>query len=844
LGPAKSFLMHHQCEGHFNWCKVMKHFYVTSAYVFLHVVFAGMGYAQSAPYQTGPIVASIEITGQSLFNPESQLLPLVNTEVNRKLFGIPRITPWLWIYRWGTKSRLPRRLKEGIIKSGEKPAYLDLVVMEKDADRLRLFFRQQGYRAAVVTPRIQKNNPDSSQVSVQFAITPGAPTFIRNFRYLGLEKLTSDQQSRLLSESLLGVGKMPIAAFTFDGAGQRYIEPKLYEERRRIITFLQDEGYPEITRDSIRVIVTPIRADSFDVSMLVGMGRRYRMGDIRFRVNGPDGSEAQRDTLQWIEREEQPRLYVTATRTGESSLNPHLLNALMQFTPGEWYNQSKLLQTKLLLEQTGLFPFTNFLPTYAASKTHGDRTYVPIEVDLRTRSRFEVSWDGSLLQRFNTNTSDEIGLGTGASVSDLNVWGQGEKMRLRLSASGTLERGFTLSPNTQSGNFSRSTQYDAAVGWSFPYLRRRVSWLGPLFGVPFYSASTRVQLNFLHEKREVIKLTRDRASLLYQLDFRHNRAITSTLNLFDFSFSDPKPAEGFEELFLSLITDPVQYQRAVEDYTVRKVNNAFRYAIRGGNADPLRRDKGYSSEFGAEIGGNLPFLLDRFVITPGTIEGTLPGVRAGSSLAYRQYARFNLDFRKYEPRGSFGTLAWKISAGWAFPMGGHVGSVLSTRCSESVVNPNAQDCRRAEVPYERRFFIGGSSSLRAWGLGELGPGSATSAKDGLNGVLGGDVKLEASLEYRQVFVRNLFGADYMLATFLDTGNIWYDRRNASEVASAKFILPDAFRQMGIGGGFGIRVSWAYLILRFDWAVQIMAPGGTFFPNGIRFRFIPGLGQAF
>ncbi|MBN8589481.1 MAG: BamA/TamA family outer membrane protein [Rhodothermia bacterium] len=826
-----------------TWRNTHKHVFTICAVVCLHVLLVKVVFAQPTAYKTGPIVSSIEIEGQSLFGVETQLLPLVNTEVNRKLFGISGVTPWLWIYRWGTKSGLPSRLKEGIIKSGEKPAFLDLVVMEKDSDRLRLFFRQQGYRSAQVKAQVIKKNPDSSEVIVRFNITPGSPTFIRTFRYQGLDKLTPEQKERLLSQSLLIGDKKSADTLRLDN--KRYIEPKLYEERRRIITFLQDEGYPEITRDSVRVLVTPVRPDSFDVTMLVGMGKRYRMGDIRFRITGPDGSLAQQDTLQWLEREYQPRLHVTATRIGEGSLNPNLLYALMQFSPGEWYNQSKLLQTKLLLEQTGLFPFTNFNPVYSAASDHENRSYVPIEVELRTRSRFEVNWDGSLLQRFNTNTSNEIGLGTGASVSDLNVWGQGEKMRLRVSASGTLERGFALLNNAQqAGTFSRSTQYDASLGWSFPYLRKRLSWMGPLFGVPFYSASTRIQVNYLHEKRDVIKLSRDRASLLYQLDFRHNRSITSTLNLFDFSFSDPQPAAGFEELFLSLITDPVQYQRAVEDYTVRKVNNAFRYAIRGGNADPLRRDKGYSSEFGAEIGGNLPFLLDRFAITPNTLEGTLPGIGAGSSLAYRQYARFNLDFRKYQPRGSYGTLAWKASAGWAFPTGSHTGTPLANRCGENALNANLQDCRRAEVPYERRFFIGGSSSLRAWGLGELGPGEATSAKDGLTGVLGGDVKLEASLEYRQVFVRNLFGADYLLATFVDAGNIWYDRRNASDVAAAKFILPDAFRQLGIGGGFGLRISWAYLILRFDWAVQMLAPGGTFFPNGIRFRFIPGLGQAF
>ena len=45
--------------------------------------------------------------------------------------------------------------------------------------------------------------------------------------------------------------------------------------------------------------------------------------------------------------------------------------------------------------------------------------------------------------------------------------------------------------------------------------------------------------------------------------------------------------------------------------------------LSGRNRNPLRRDEGYSYEAAIEFGGNLPYLLDRYVLTPGDIEGSL-----------------------------------------------------------------------------------------------------------------------------------------------------------------------------------------------------------------------------
>ncbi len=92
---------------------------------------------------------------------------------------------------------------------------------------------------------------------------------------------------------------------------------------------------------------------------------------------------------------------------------------------------------------------------------------------------------------------------------------------------------------------------------------------------------------------------------------------------------------GFQERFLNrilgaddnqVVTDPVQRAQILEDYTQPQINNALRYTFRSARVNPLRRERGYSYEASAEIGGNLPYWLDRYVYSPDTLEGSLPGL--------------------------------------------------------------------------------------------------------------------------------------------------------------------------------------------------------------------------
>jgi hypothetical protein len=312
--------------------------------------------------------------------------------------------------------------------------------------------------------------------------------------------------------------------------------------------------------------------------------------------------------------------------------------------------------------------------------------------------------------------------------------------------------------------------------------------------------------------------------------------------VFDLSLSNPDPQAGFQRLFLDriigteedpLITDPVQRAQIIEDYTEPQINTALRYTFRSSNTNPLRRERGYSYEAAAEVGNTLPFLIDRLIASPDTLENSIPGLpflreNETSRLIYRPYVRFVADLRRYKPLSRGTVLATKLLGGIAHPIG----------------RPNV-------VPFDRRFYAGGGASVRGWGLRELGPGRSTldttATTEGVTNVLGGDIKLEGSLELRATLFRNVLAARWVGATFIDAGNVWFGPRSPGSVAG-RFEFDDILSEIGVGTGVGLRFVWDYLIIRFDVAYRVHDPlpqQRGLFPDALRQPQLHfGIGHAF
>ncbi len=175
------------------------------------------------------------------------------------------------------------------------------------------------------------------------------------------------------------------------------------------------------------------------------------------------------------------------------------------------------------------------------------------------------------------------------------------------------------------------------------------------------------------------------------------------------------------------------------------------------------------------------------------------------NIPYSQYAKTEHDFRYYRKLSTRSTLATRFVGGIAYPYG------------------NSE-----YVPFSKQFFIGGSNSIRAFRARTLGPGSYDPNDQFARFFFdqSGDIKLEASLEYRYKLMKYV-----NLAAFTDAGNIWLINNDLLR-PGGKFTKNFA-SEIAVGIGAGIRFDFDVVILRFDLATPIRVP---YLEKGHRWTF--------
>ena len=130
----------------------------------------------------------------------------------------------------------------------------------------------------------------------------------------------------------------------------------------------------------------------------------------------------------------------------------------------------------------------------------------------------------------------------------------------------------------------------------------------------------------------------------------------------------------------------------------------------------------------------------------------------------------------------------------------------------------------ADLPFLKRFFLGGSNEMRGWGTYELSPLSASGEP------VGGKSVLTAIAEVRLPIFKRLRGA-----VFVEAGNVWQD--------------PWTMRlgDLRYDAGPGVRLDTPFGLVRVDCGYQLRPLDGLRMdgkPQSSRWRFNFGIGEAF
>ncbi|PZX51919.1 outer membrane protein assembly factor BamA [Algoriphagus chordae] len=340
----------------------------------------------------------------------------------------------------------------------------------------------------------------------------------------------------------------------------------------------------------------------------------------------------------------------------------------------------------------------------------------------------------------------------------------------------------------------------------------------PRFLIPFYgralqkfgryNPNTRTQLAYNYTNRPEYTRSGLNALLAYTWVTRGNRQ-QFTINVADINYvRTPKISDDFTDVLLDL--------ESQGNNLIWSFLPSFISSISGQSIINFNNYGNYNSS-------NKASLLKLFVESGGTTLNFVntPSNNETTDFARFQWLKFQADFRRYHPINEKSTLAYRANFGIANPYG----------VSNGI------------LPYEKYFFAGGGTSIRAWQARRLGPGSYT-PPIGDNGRYDyafeqpAEMIIETMLEYR----RNLVGY-FDMAVFVDAGNSWVIGVDNSR-PGADFRFDRFYKEIAIGTGLGLRMDFNFLVVRLDLATKAVDPsmpeGERWVLDNISFNQIFGL----
>ncbi|MCX7761831.1 MAG: BamA/TamA family outer membrane protein [Candidatus Kryptonium sp.] len=259
-------------------------------------------------------------------------------------------------------------------------------------------------------------------------------------------------------------------------------------------------------------------------------------------------------------------------------------------------------------------------------------------------------------------------------------------------------------------------------------------------------------------------------SLSLMIDKQKNYTLNIARNRVRFIYKPSDEYSGFFDWDIEGID--IRFQKAVdpllEKLYQRQLNSILTLTFQIDRTDDLIYPRsGYAHLISVEEGGIVPYFL---------------GMMGIKVLPFSQYYKFGWLYRRFFSLNN-SVFAFKFKLGIANEF-----FIKSERKFE--LQP---------IPINRRFFAGGSASVRGWRVRELGTVPEPS--------LGGNVLIEGNFENRIIFWKN-FGTVF----FVDLGNLWDD---------LKYVK---LNQFAVAAGFGFRYLTFFGGFRLDFGFKIYDPG--------------------
>jgi outer membrane protein assembly factor BamA len=706
-----------------------------------------------------------------------ELKPYLRQQPNYRIFGFLK---WpLYLYNWSGRDE-KKWLNRELRRLGEPPVLVDSSLTRQSQNEFTRYLINKGYMQAGVS--VETDTSAHKKATVIYHVTPGAPCRIRHYR-MNLHDPFIDSIARLEAPRL----SWPASIFhsaddlvPLVREGDLFDRNLLDKERERITTLLRRRGYYAFLSDRFRFLADSLpgeREVDLEMTLLPGQTARTE-GDTAGRphkpcyirnvrvITGYDPlNPASGSVASAVDSVKTPRLTVFYGKDGQR-LRPGVLQRRCFITPGALYSERSVEQT-----------YNSFMALQALR-------YVSIRHE-ETEENDTLKLDCTILtapqktqgvgvELEGTNSYGDLGFASELNFQHRNLFGGSELFSARVRGA------YEAISGTEGSGIGNYWEYAGEMSVLFP------SFLFPFVDAEFLRkrrATTELKLSYNQQQRPEYRRAILSGGWSYIWQSRTGSLERHTLKLIDLNY-----------IFLPYI-DPAFKDSLPGLTTLYNYSDLFifgsGYTYTFSNYDPLRRNRNtYSFRLALESAGNLLYGLSGIFDARRDDGGRykLFGIR------YSQFIKGDVDFARSIRIDGRNSIAAHIGGGIGYPYG------------------NAR-----ELPFERRYFAGGANNNRGWGVRSLGPGSmpVTGNTTFIHQV--GDIRLDASIEYRS----RLFWK-FELAAYVDAGNIW-TIRSYPDQPGGNFDFTRFYREIACSYGLGLRLDFDYFLVRLDSGMKAYNP---------------------
>ena len=759
--------------------------------------------------------------------------------------------PFETVYKWfRPKGILVDSVASFLMRvAGEPPELVDSLQIDSDLENLRNVYFANGFFHAEVEARIDtfKRKSRAKKANITFIVNEGAAYIIDTVSYHIADAFIEDIMNKHRKES-------------FIQPGDNYNEGKLTRERARISDLMRKHGYylfspamisyeidtthflskrePNNNRVKqwfplkveVHIPEDPSRYFISKVTIEIQPSSVYP-DDVVYVFSTDDVDEETRKELR-ISRKlltDPDTLFFRAEKRAALKLNLRTLTQRLALKPGGVYSLNNDRKTQKRLQELGVFKYI-VVRYEVIDSTKELEVFIETQLSRKYQAKIGAEAFYSTTPNSTAIQGNFPGIGAELSFRDRLLFRGGEQFEASLK-----------------GNFS----FYKTGGKQQPLIEIGVK-TGinvPRFMLPFISNHNLVQFNPRTSFSANFDLQRrfgyDRT--LFGLDWNYSwyhipgsQKSRSSISPYIISFIDTQAKQPLLD-FIDQVTEtnPALLNLIALDFQPR-FSSKFSYNYTYTDYGTTRKKITHYLRPIAEFGGNTPFLIDLLgqgddngrdgFLTYGETDST-----EGTRISYGQFGKLSFEYKSMIP----------LSKGTEIVFRGFTGIAAPLQFTTSI------------VPFDARFYTGGTNSMRGWQSNTLGPGIFTDEQTGevqqfqnfLN--LGGEFIMEGNLELRVDVWKWL-----ELGLFTDVGNVWF--LPTSELTGSGFDLSNGkisrnTFHLGWDAGVGIRLDFSFFIFRLDIAQQLYAPdlqeflwtpGGRLVIGGDRLQFNFGIGYPF